>query len=211
MASKTMTPSESISAGQIGQIQDRLGTALRQSGLPNASTQDVLKTKGEGDQMIAEMVGVVRKFVEAKASEVVRRVKVNRTQTPMQAIDATGRNKYVDEQVVATMPAGEGEEVDVVFFKPRPDEYTRPGFMSDDDLERALDRRGLKSDPRAQAKANEEDPAFADERPNGTHWKDVNGKWCFATFNRWLDRRRVHVNRFDDDWNDYWWFAGVRK
>jgi len=33
----------------------------------------------------------------------------------------------------------------------------------------------------------------------------------FATFNRWNDERKVNVNRNENDWNDDWWFAGVRK
>lgn len=32
---------------------------------------------------------------------------------------------------------------------------------------------------------------------------------CFATSNRWNDKRNVNVNRNDNDWNDNWWFAGV--
>src|SRR3989339_41723 len=33
----------------------------------------------------------------------------------------------------------------------------------------------------------------------------------YATFNRWDDERNVNVNRNDNDWNDNWWFAGVRN
>jgi hypothetical protein len=33
----------------------------------------------------------------------------------------------------------------------------------------------------------------------------------FATFNRWNDERNVNVNRNDNDWNDNWWFAGLRN
>lgn len=33
----------------------------------------------------------------------------------------------------------------------------------------------------------------------------------FATFNLWNDDRNVNVNRNDNDWNDNWWFAGLRK
>ena|SRR3989339_967153 len=33
----------------------------------------------------------------------------------------------------------------------------------------------------------------------------------YATFNRWNDERNVNVNRNDNDWNDNWWFAGVRN
>ena len=31
------------------------------------------------------------------------------------------------------------------------------------------------------------------------------------TFNRNDDKRNVNVNRNDNDWNDNWWFGGVRK
>ena len=143
--------------------------------------------------------------------EIVRRVKVNRTLTPMQVIDATGRTRCVDERVVATMPMGDGDEVDVVFFKPEPDEYTMPGFMSNDGLKEALKRRGLTPDPRAQAKVNEEDPAFADEKPNATQWQDSEGRYCYVAFLRWLGGRVVYVNRFDDVWRGLWWLAGLRK
>lgn len=210
MASTTMTPSQPISAGQIGQIQDRLGTALRMSGLQHDPMQQVLATKGQGDLMITEMVTVVRKFVEAKAKEIVRRVKVDRSLEPQAMLDALGRNQYTDKKVVATMPRGEGEEVDVVFFKPEPEEYTRPGFMSDQDLDKCLERRDLTLDPYAQVQVNKEDPAFADERPNGTHWK-YGDCYHFATFYGWRGGRDVDVYRHGDRWSDDWWFAGVRK
>lgn len=32
-----------------------------------------------------------------------------------------------------------------------------------------------------------------------------------AAFNRWNDERNVNVNRNDNDWNDNWWFAGLRN
>ena len=31
-----------------------------------------------------------------------------------------------------------------------------------------------------------------------------------TAFNRWNDERNVNVNQSDNDWNDNWWFAGVR-
>ena len=33
----------------------------------------------------------------------------------------------------------------------------------------------------------------------------------YATFNRWNDKRKVNVNRNDNDWNDNWWLGGVRN
>jgi len=143
--------------------------------------------------------------------QVIRRVKVNRNRTPQEAIDATGRVQYIDSKVVEGMPRGEGDEMDVEFFKPEAWEYTRPGYMSDDDLEKALNRRGLSNDPVAVAAANEADPSLADKMPHGTHWKDSEGKWCYATFDRWGDERGVDVDRRGSGWNDGWWFAGSRK
>ncbi len=32
-----------------------------------------------------------------------------------------------------------------------------------------------------------------------------------AAFNTFDDDRNVNVNRNDNDWNDNWWFAGVRN
>lgn len=34
---------------------------------------------------------------------------------------------------------------------------------------------------------------------------------CYAIFNRWNDERNVNVSRNDNDWNDNWWFAGLRN
>jgi len=158
----------------------------------------------------AKLVGMIRHAVEMVASMFSRLVKVNRTRTPQEALDATGRAQYMDRKVVDAMPKGEGNEVEVVFFKP--DLSERNGFISDDDLEKEFELRGLKpADPVSVAAANEADPDFADEKPHSTHWKDAKGNWCFAAFRRWSDGRGVYVNRNDLDWGDDWWFAGVRK
>lgn len=151
-------------------------------------------------------LAVVRQCVETVTNLIVRRVKVNRNRTPQEALDATGRRQHVDSDVVSAMPRGEGEEVEVFFFN-------LGRFVSDDDLEKECELRGLKSaDPYSLAAVNENNHAFADAYPNGTHWKGKNGKWCYAAFDNWVgDVRRVHVNHDDDGWNGDWWFAGVRK
>lgn len=115
-------------------------------------------------------------------------------------------------KVVKVMPNGEDDEVSIVFFKPEKWEYDNSGYMIDDDLEEAYDRRGLKPvDPIALAAFNEADPAFADERPHGTHWR-VGGRWCYAAFNYWIHARSVHVSGgINNCWLNTWWFAGVRK
>ena len=97
-----------------------------------------------------------------------------------------------------------------MFFKPDLSQHN--DFISDDDLEKEFELRGLKpADPVSVAAVNEADPAFADEKPHGTHWKDAKGNWYYAAFFRWNGKRRVDVDRSGNDWDDRWWFAGVRK
>lgn len=196
-------PIKSITPGQVGKVQELIGAALRKSDLQSEPSQQVLEN--QGTQVINEMVAVFRKYVEAISSMILRHIVVNRTRSPQEAINATGRNKYLTDDVVASMPQGNGNEADVFFFKLGRD-------ISDADLEKEYEMRGLKpADPYALAAANEADPAFADDHPNCTHWKDENGNWCYSAFGRWDGKRNVGVDRDDYDWRDYWWFAGCRK
>lgn len=202
-----MTPSaefEAMTAGQIGKIQDLLGAGLRKAGLQSEPTQLVIEH--QGDVLVAQLVAVVRSLVEVVSNLVVRKVSVNRTRTPQEVLKATGRRQYVTDAVVKTMPQGEGEEAEVVFFK-------LGRYVNDADLEKEYELRGLKPvDPYSLAAVNEADPAFADEKPNATHWKDSSGKWCYAAFNHWYGHERyVSFNRHEVDWHDHWWFAGLRK
>ena len=201
---ETMTASEIvITAGQIAKINENLAAALRKSGFSKDPVQKIIET--QGDALVAEMVEPLRRRVEAISGFIVRRISVNRARTPKEAIDATGRQQYVTDSVVETMPHGEGEEAEVHFFN-------LDRYVSDSDLDKEYELRGLKpADPYSLAAVNEADPAFADEYPNSTQWKDANSKWCYAAFYRWHDGRYVYVYRSVDDWDAYWWFAGVRK
>ncbi len=204
------SPSKAVTemtAGQIGKAQELLGATLRKhaSELPSELVQVVLEQ--EGDALQAEFLAVVRKRVENRANTIIRVVTVNRNRTPQQVLDATKRAQYTIESVVLTMPSnGTGVEKNVTmeFFKLDHD-------VSDDELQREYEKRGLAPDPYAQAAVNKADPAFADEHPNGTHWKSADGKWCFVAFRRGDSERNVFVGRIDCDWNDDWWFAGVRQ
>lgn len=201
---KTVTPSETaITVGQIGKIQELLGAALRKSELQSEPTQLVLET--QGDSLVAELISVVRKRVDAAGNRIVRRIKVDRTRTPEQMLKATGRKQYVDHDVVAAMPKGEGSEAEVFFFN-------LGRFISDADLEKEYALRGLKpADPYTLGAVNEADPSFTDTHYNATHWKNADGKWCYTAFNRWHGVRYVFVHEYGYGWRDFWWFAGVRK
>ena len=198
---KIMTPS--ITDGQIDKAVDIFRSVLRKhrSELGSDAVQQALGIKELGPELLA----VFRKRVEAVSDIIVRRVTVNLSRSPQQALLATGRRQYVNDDVVKAMPRGTAEEAEVFFFPVK-------RYVSDEELEKEFELRGFKpADPYSLAAVNEADPAFADEHPNATHWKDADGKWCYAAFSRWVDERNLSVYRYAYDWGDYWWFAGLRK
>ena len=202
---KVVTPS-TITAGQIGKIQELLGARLRKSELPSELIQQLLASQGA--VLVNDMFAILRKRVEAISNMIVRRVRPNRSRAGAEALKATGRKLYVTDSVVKSMPRGDGAKVDVMFFKLD----LKGGWINDANLDKEYELRGLKpSDPYSLAAVNEDDPAFADEHPNCTHWKDANGKWCYIAFPHWGRERSVHVDREGTDWNDYWLFAGLIK
>src|SRR3989344_1061665 len=189
---KAMTPSEnSIAAGQIGKLQELVGARLRKSALQSEAVQTVVAN--QVDAVADEMVAALRKRVEAQSEIIIRRVRVDRSCSPQEVIDATRRNKYVDDDVVATMPKGEGDEVDVHFVPTK-------RFVPVKEVSAFLAQYGLVPDPRAQAAVNEADPAFADKYPNGSQWGDN----CCLAFRRWFGKRDVSCGHCDDDWRDRW-------
>ncbi len=199
---------ERMTEGQIENAVNKLRDAMRThcDEISSGVAQAVLGTKNLGMLLFAPF----RERAQKLSNVIVIKVKVNRSRTPQQALDATGRAQYTDRAVVDSMPKAVSDEVEVVLFKP--DLSERGGFISDDDLEKEYESRILDPvDPVTLAALNEVDPDFADEKPNGTHWKNADGKWCFAAFSRWSDGRRVFVDRRVSDWLDRCWIAGVRK
>src|SRR3989344_5628783 len=131
-----MTATEmEMTDGQIENAVGKLRDAMRKhrSGITSDVAQQVLGVENLGMVMFTPF----RERAEVLSNLIVRKVKVNRLLTPQQALDATGRKQYTNRKVVDAMPRGEGDETEVVFFKPEPWEYTRPDLMSDDDYVRA--------------------------------------------------------------------------
>lgn len=204
---RIMTAAE-MTDGQIENAVNKLRDAMRKhrSEITSDVAQQVLGVENLGMMMFTPF----RECAEAVSNRSVRKAKVNRGRSQQEAIEATGRAQYTDRKVVNAMPKGGGDEVEVVFFKP--DLSNRNGRISDDDLEKEFELRGLKpADPISVAAVNEANPAFADENPHGTHWKDAKGNWCCLAFGRWDGERSVGCDRHDGGWGDGWWFAGVRK
>jgi hypothetical protein len=203
-----MTPPKTMTAGQIDKAVANYRALLEKHSVEfDAKTVQMVLGQSE---LAGEQLSVFRRRVEMFSNLIVRTAKVNRSRSQQEAIDATGRVQHTDCEVVDAMPKAEADEVELVFFKP--DFSNRNGRISDDDLEKEFELLGLKpADPVSVASVNEADPAFADEKPHGTHWKDVNGDWCYATFRRWCVEREVFVGCGDFGWLVDWWFAGVRK
>jgi len=204
--STDIAPIVGMTNEQAGRAADRFQTFCRKEGtaLPKDTVQAVLEE--EGEELSADMFAALRARVERRAKMIVRRAKVDRSRTPRQALDATGRNIYFcDDAVLATAPMEGPEEVDVYFFDLDYDPTTAQ-------LVAEYDKRGLKPDFAAQAAVNEADTAFADERPNGLQWDlQENGVASYAAFDRWGGGREARVYRDDDGWSRCCRFGGVRK
>ncbi len=193
---KTMTP------GQIDKAVANYRAMLEKHALQldSEAVQTVLGQSELADQQFV----VFRKRVEAQSNMIIRRVLVDRNRTPQQVLDATGCKQCADEDVLKTMPKGEGDEIEVIFF-------TLGRYVSDDNLEKEYGLRGLQPvDPYSLAAVNEKDPTFVDAYPNVTHWRN-NRSWNFVTFFSSNDGPKVNVSDFYDDYDESWWFAGVRK
>lgn len=139
-------------------------------------------------------------------------VRVDRRRSSLGAINATGRIKHIDLNVVNNMPKGEGDEVEVVFFKPNLS--GRVGNISYDDFKNDFELRGLDpADPISLAAVNEVKCDLADRVRNCTYWKDHEGHLCYMAFLRIDDDREVHVVRAVDNvyWDNRFWLAGIPK
>lgn len=202
MANMT-TLQKPVTEGQIGRLNEKVRARILKHATEIPS--DVFQELLGDDSLINDIFTAVRKRIDAHVDMIIRTVKVNRNRPAKEALKATGRKLYVTDGVIKNMPKAEKDEDEVVFFK-----IGRQVSCSELDKEYAL--RGLDpADPYSQAAVNEADPAFADEHPNGTQWKDKDGNYCYAIFNRYGDERYVFVDRHDSVWSAYWWFAGVRK
>lgn len=203
-ATQGVTPSQkAMTAGQIDKAVQNYRVLLEKHA--HEFESNAIQTVFGDPEFAAEQYSVLRKRVEVTSSMITKTVKVNRNQTPKEVLNATGRTQYVNDSVVQEMPRGEGEEVNVVFFK-----VGRQ--ISDDDLEKEYELRGLvPADTYSQSKVNEDYPGFADTHPNGTHWKNKKGQWCCSSFDGWGGERRMDVYQSDRGWCDDWWFAGLRK
>lgn len=117
----------------------------------------------------------------------------------------TDRIKWIDKEVLETAPQG-GSIEDIEFFH-------LGECASNEKLEQEYAKRNLiPANIDVLMEYNKEHRDKLDEMDFvGTQWKDAEGNWCYASFRCWVDDREVSVSRYGHDWDDDWWFAGLRK
>ena len=211
---KIMTASKTddnhMTDGQIETLIDSLRAAWRKHRreISKEAAQQALGVDNLGMLMFVAF----RDIAQAMSGLIIHIVKVNRSHTPKEALDASGCKQYIDPKVVDTMPRGGGDEVELVYFKPDPSIYKTGRLFSHVALAAEYEKRGLVPDPLAQIDDNVANPTFADDMPNACQWRDVDGKYCCLMFDRWGSDRRVGVDcRNVGGWVTRWVFAGVRK
>lgn len=210
MERKPITPPHQAYGLTKGQIDKLVGIframiEKHHAEFNSALVQTVLDQADLGPDLLA----VFSQHVEAVVGLVMRRARVDPRFTLGQMFDGTSRKKHLNHDVIETMPRGDGKSQWVYFFRPG-----RP--LTDQELEKEYGAHHLKPvDPYLLAQVNTDEPDFAHEYPNGTHWYDIStGKWCFAIF-FWggsFGRKEdvVIIDVSGESWADYWWFAGVR-
>ena len=156
-------------------------------------------------ELAKNQFAVLRSFVEAVSKTVTRSSTVNRSRTFQEALEATKRNLYLDKNVVLHTPKAEGDFEGI---------FVNLGRNVDcDKLDDELGKLGLELivDPQGLADLNASDPEFADKYPNGTQWKNKEGKYCCVIFDRWSGGCGVGVAQCGDYWDVAWWFPCRRK
>jgi len=157
----TMTPPKPVTPKQIEKVVAKFRNRLRKGAdqMPVKIVQEVL----EGKELDHAMADLFRRLVEERGNLIVRTVRVNRSRTPQQAIEATGREMNIAPDVLANMPIVEEETVTVTFFC-----IDRTAFTMAEADEGYRSRGLVPVDPIALAAVNEAYPSFADEHSNAT-------------------------------------------
>lgn len=203
-----MAKKKAISDRQITAAAARLRDALRKNRriLPRDMVEEVLRSKKLGRRLLESFEALVM-IARARAETDLRyhRVWVDRNRSWSEALSATGYDMdRVIESVAKTMPRGKGVWTQLVLFNPGRQ-------LTDIELEEEYARLGLVyADPFSLAAANE-NPNFALEYRNCTHWKDQD-RWNRLEFsdNDELDEDvRMTLTASMDYYRPGLWYAGL--
>ena len=140
---------------------------------------------------------------------VVRDVNVDRKLPPTALPASIKRNQLIeDDEVLWQLPRGEGENVDVYFFRSKV--AARYTLASDREIDAELEERGLvPADWYSLSEVNKKLQTFADEFPNCTHWQDPRGVWYFIGFSTFCGWPTMRIESSDKPFGKNWWHAGI--
>ncbi len=236
-----MTPLKlpSITDGQILKFTEVLAARLRNSGLPRDLVQKVL---GKKNTLAGNFEDELRRLVvmEEKASmTLVRTVDVEGGRDPeavekalkaagFQTPYAIGSPNPFHREMVKGMPRTEAGTKEVHFFNlgcnplyPRDPRLISVGSHSNTlgiSIAAEYQRRSLTPvDPYTLATINEQDPSFAREYPNGTHWLGEDTRTYHMAFSAQQNTGKMNPGLYADIYHlisqhvFYVWLAGVHK
>lgn len=206
---KNMTPFKPATGEQIGKLADIVTARLKKYSNQFSSIhfQEILSDYKLIDEIHASVCRRILR-IEARTGMIVRIVKVYRTRSNREALNATRRHQYLNLSVVDNAPQAKDKEAEVVLFKLAPHITS----CSCSDLDKEYNLRGLSpADLQTICALNEQDPSFADEYPNCTQWKNKEGNDCYASFRCVDGKRGAGIDENTFGWSDDWWFVGLRK
>ncbi|MFH0873684.1 MAG: hypothetical protein V1846_02475 [Candidatus Komeilibacteria bacterium] len=213
---RSVSPSEMITEGQIGKIQDLLGSGMRfnEKVFDRTLIQRVIEKTG--NRLVCEFLRALQVHVLASSDMIVRKVKANRKLTPLQMLEATRQDyeRYSDPEVIASMfPGYWGDEVELCLFK-FDDEVVGIDNLGLQTLEQVYSLRNLwPADPYSVCQLIIDDwsGSFLDAHPRvQTYWRDdagrVNTICCAGRVDGGTRRVLVGRGQVTDGW-----FVGVHK
>lgn len=191
---------------QVSKLTSLFSDGLKRVGLKGDSFELAVSKKGE--MIVEELLAVTLKYVGLFEGTFSVEVEPDYKRSSTEALDSTGCVvRFVDEQVLATMPKekSENKPFKVFFFQ-----LTNRVYL--DELSEEYKLRDLiPVDPYALAKINEDNKFFSEKYPHGTYWEDKNGKSCCMLFELWRDGRAIVVHRNKNALEKGFWCAGIEK
>ncbi|MFA7193521.1 MAG: hypothetical protein WC087_01225 [Candidatus Paceibacterota bacterium] len=190
---------------QVSKLISPFSDRLREISLKGDSFELAVSKKGE--MIVEELLAVTLKYVGLFEGIFSIEVEPDYELSYEEVLDSTGCTvRFVDEQVIETMPKRkpESKSLKVFFFQLAEKVYI-------EDLPEEYKLRDLiPVDPYALAEINE-DKFFSEQYPNGTYWEDSDGKICYMLFELWVDGRAVVVRRSKKYLEKGFWCAGIEK
>lgn len=189
MAKETIIASDMILGSQVTAATIRFRDALFKHN--GEISQDVMEQILETRDCGMIMYEALRRQAEEITKQVVRRVdKVDRTMDPFEMLDIFRQNGFtmlVNDEVAASMPRGSGEDAVIIRF------CKAEEFTTCDGLEEQHGHWSVPADPYSLMGLAMADLTFVDKYQPLTHWRGLNGRWCYLEYSCCRGFRQLNV------------------